>query len=135
MRKLILALIAAVASTSPLLASAQSASVDLHLDLPLVLPRLVVVTPGVQVVPDVDHEVFFVDGFYWVRHGDGWYRSKSHRHGWVLVPARGVPGRLVAFPPGKYKRYKAEKHHDRGDDRGEHRGHSKGKHGGKHGKD
>jgi len=83
----------------------------------------------------VDEEVFFVDGWYWVRQPNGWYRSKSHKHGWVLVPGPGVPARLVAFPAGKYKRYKPEKHehHDEGrhGDHGE--GHGKGKHG-KHGK-
>lgn len=132
MRKLILAL---AVSVLPALASAQvgasaSASVSLHLDLPVVLPALVVVTPGVQVVPEVEEEVFFVDGWYWVRQPSGWYRSRSHRSGWVLVPARAVPARLVAIPSGKYKRYKPAKHHG---DNGHHEGHHKGG-GGKHGK-
>ena len=137
MRKLILAL---AASALPALASAQasaSAGVQLDLRLPVVLPQLVVVTPGVQVVPDVDEEVFFVDGHYWVRHPHGWYKSKSHKHGWVLVPAGRVPGRLAAFAPGQYRRYKPAKHdrHDHDDDRGG-KGKSKGgKHGGKREKD
>jgi hypothetical protein len=141
MRKLILALTGAL--VFPVLASAQasaSASLDLRLNLPVVLPQLVVVTPGVMVVPEVDEEVFFVDGFYWVRQPRGWYRSKSHKHGWVLVPARRVPSRLVSFPPGQYKRWKPAKHERRDDDRGHHdhgrgNGKSHGKHGGKHGKD
>jgi hypothetical protein len=145
MRKVILAL---AASALPALASAQvsaSAGVQLDLRLPVVLPQLVVVTPGVQVVPDVDEEVFFVDGWYWVRHPRGWHKSKSHKHGWVLVPAARVPGRLVGFAPGQYRRYKPGKrdhdhrhdgHHDRRDDDrgGKGKGHG-GKHGGKHGKD
>jgi hypothetical protein len=134
MRKLILAL---AVSVLPALASAQvaaSAAVSLRLDLPVVLPQLVVVTPGVQVVPEVNEEVFYVDGWYWVRQPTGWYRSKSHRHGWFLVPGRAVPARLVAMPAGKYKRYKPAKHHE---DRGRHEGHdhgdhADGKHGGKH---
>jgi hypothetical protein len=91
----------------PTLAGAQ-ASVDIRIDLPVVLPRLVVVSPGVQVVPDVEEEVFFVDGYYWVRRDTAWYRSRTHRSGWMLVPARGVPGHLVKIPPGKYRKFKAQ---------------------------
>jgi hypothetical protein len=138
MRKLLLAL---AASILPALASAQvsaTAAVRLNLELPVVLPQLVVITPGVQVVPDVDEEVFFLDGFYWVRQPKGWYRSRSHRHGWVLVPARGVPARLVAIPAGKYKRYKPARHerHDEGHHHGHDGDHGKATgHGKKHGKD
>jgi len=139
MRKTALSITLAAALLSPALASAQGATVELRLGLPIVLPQLVVVSPGVQVVPDVDHEVFFVDGFYWVRHDNGWYRSRSHRGGWVLAGPRIVPARLVKIPPGKYRRWKPEKRaapavyredHDRGHDRGEkHEGKKQGKHG------
>lgn len=134
MRNATLGIALAGALSLPHLAAAQAsaqASVELRLDLPIVLPQLVVVEPGVQVVPDMDREVFLVDGFYWVRHDRGWYRSRSHRGGWVLVPARGVPARLVKIPQGKYRRYRPAKaggpHHD--DDRGGH-----GKKGKKHGR-
>jgi hypothetical protein len=142
MRKLILALTGAI--VFPVLASAQasaSASLDLRLNLPVVLPQLVVVSPGVQVVPEVDDEVFFVERHYWVRRDGGWYRSPSHRGGWVLVPGRGVPARLGGLPPGHYKRWKPAKaerrdhdrrwtdrrDHDRHDDdrRGERRDHDR----------
>jgi hypothetical protein len=102
MRKLALA--AALLIGLPALARAQAA-VDIRIDLPLILPRLVVVSPGIQVVPDIDDEVFFVDGYYWARRDRGWYRSRSHRSGWVLVP-RGVPAALVKMPKGKYRRWK-----------------------------
>ena len=98
------ALIAAL--FAPSLVSAQ-ATVEFRIELPVVLPRLVVVSPGVEVVPDVDEEVFFTDGYYWVRRDDRWYRSRSHRSGWVLVGPRYVPARLVKLPPGKYRRYPA----------------------------
>jgi hypothetical protein len=126
----------------PALARAQ-ATVDFHLNLPVVLPRLVVVTPGVQVVPEVEEEVFYTGGYYWVRRDAGWYRSRSHRHGWVLVPGRTVPVRLAGLPPGKYRHWKAEKaerraeqaeRHERHDDgRHDDDGHGHGKHKG-HGK-
>ena len=90
-------------------AAAAQASVDIHFGLPAVLPPLVVVSPGVQVVPEVQEEVFFHDGWYWARRDGYWYRSRSHRGGWVVVPPRGVPPRLVALPPGKYRNWKAAK--------------------------
>jgi len=134
MRKTALPIALAGALALPALAAAQAsghASVELRLDLPVVLPQLVVVSPGVEVVPELEHEVFFVDGFYWVRHDRGWYRSKSHRGGWVLAPARGVPAKLVKIPPGKYRRYKPAKGSsvDHDGDHGKHG--KKGKKGGK----
>jgi hypothetical protein len=122
MRTLLLSL--AVLIGLPAVARAQ-ASVSFQLNLPVVLPQLVVVSPGVQVVPDVDEEVFLVDGYYWVRRDGGWYRSRSHRHGWVFVPARRVPARIAGFPPGKYKRWKPahHRHHDDGHRRHDGDGH------------
>jgi hypothetical protein len=144
MRTIALALAAFLAL--PSLARAQS--VDIHVNLPAVLPRLVVVQPGVQVVPEVQEEVFFHDGWYWVRRDAYWYRSRDHRNGWVLVPERRVPPRLVAIPRGHYRNWKVEKemekaerkaekrrekeerreHHDRDndDDQGHGRGHGHG---------
>jgi hypothetical protein len=134
MRNLFLAATVAASFLVPHPASAQ-VSVTLRLDLPVVLPRLVVVEPGIQVVPDVNEEVFFVDGFYWVRRDDHWYRSRDHRSGWVVIEPRGVPPRLVKVPPGHYRKWhpqeKQEKH-DQGDQGGREK-HGKEKKG--HGKD
>jgi hypothetical protein len=71
-----------------------------------VAPRLVTVQPGIQVVPDYDREVFFVDGYYWIR-GEGgiFYRSRDYRGGWVVAPRAVTPGVLVKVPPGHYKRW------------------------------
>jgi hypothetical protein len=93
----------------PGIAAAQ-ASVYIHFDIPAVLPRLVVVSPGVQVVPECREEVFFHDGWYWVRRDNYWYRSRNHRGGWVVVPGRQVPPRLVGLPPpGHYRNWRAER--------------------------
>jgi hypothetical protein len=105
MRTIALALASALAL--PALARAQS--VDIHVNLPAVLPPMVVVQPGVQVVPEVQEEVFFHDGWYWVRRDQRWYRARDHRGGWVLVPERRVPPRLIGIPPGHYRNWKAEK--------------------------
>jgi hypothetical protein len=132
-----LALAVAALLGLPALAGAQAA-VDIHIGLPVVLPGLVVVSPGVQVVPEVEEEVFFTDGYYWVRRDAVWYRSRVHTGGWVLVPGRAVPARLVKVPPGKYKRWKPAKyerdeHHGREHHEREDRGHDRGGHGGGHG--
>jgi len=80
------------------------------IDLKIVFPKpppLVVVSPGIQVVPDHDHEVFVVDGHYWTRRDGAWYRAVDHRGAWVVVDGPGVPPALVKIPPGHYRRWKA----------------------------
>jgi hypothetical protein len=67
-------------------------------------PPLVVVQPGVQVVPDYDEEVYFVDNVYWVRRGRFWYRSNDYHGGWVAVQGP-APRALVRIKPGKYRRW------------------------------
>lgn len=114
-----------------------SAQVDIRINLPVVLPPLVVVSPGVQVVPEAEDEVFFTNGWYWVRRDGDWYRSRTHRSGWVVVPVRSVPPRLVSLPPGKYKHWKAEKEAAKAErkhrkDHDDDRGHGKHKKHGKH---
>jgi hypothetical protein len=93
----------------PSFASAQVRA-ELRVDLPVVLPPMVVISPGVQVVQDVNEEVFFHDGYYWVRRDGRWWRSRTHRGGWAMVEPRRVPPGLSRIPPGQYKHWhKAEK--------------------------
>src|SRR5262245_59280150 len=74
-----------------------------------VAPPVAEVRAGVFVVEDRDDEVFFVDGRYWTRAGDGrWYRANDHRGGWVMVTPRAVPPTIVRLPPGQYRRYKGK---------------------------
>jgi hypothetical protein len=80
-------------------------------------PVLVEVSPGVQVVPEYDQEVFFVDGWYWHRAGRRWYHTRDHRGGWVVAQGREVPRGLRRMPPGRYRHYRA----DRGPSFNEHR--------------
>jgi hypothetical protein len=123
MRTPILAAAVVTILSLPSAASAQ-VSVAVHLDLPAVLPALVVVQPGVQVVPQVHEEVFFVDGWYWARRDARWYRARDHRGGWVVVEDRAVPATIAKVPPGKYKNYKGDKH-DGKHDNGKHKGQGK----------
>jgi len=93
--------------------AAQAQVVDVQVSAPTITfeapPPLVEVSPGVQVVPDREQEVYFVDGWYWTRHGKHWFRTRDHRGGWVVVGESEVPQTVVVIPPGKYKKYKAPK--------------------------
>jgi hypothetical protein len=131
MRKLIF-----LVALAPALASAQvQASGSFSINLPIILPQLVVVQPGIMVVPGLDVEVFQVDGVFWTQREGRWYRSRSHRGGWVHAP-RGVPQGLARMPPGRYRHYRPapppprafdrggrDRHDDRRDDQDRGRGH------------
>jgi hypothetical protein len=127
MKNLLPALAALALASTPALAQAQ-ATATFSINLPVILPRLVVVQPGIQVVPDQDVEVFYVDGYYWTRRDDRWYRSANHRGGWSHA-SHGVPPGLTRMQPGHYRRYRppppaarVEERHDRdgrGHDRAE----------------
>ncbi len=68
-------------------------------------PALVDVQPGVQVLADFHEEVFFTNGWYWLRRDDGWYRAAWPEGTFVYVDWRTVPIVLVDLPPGRYKRW------------------------------
>lgn len=107
-----------------------NAQIRLEINVPLptvtfeVEPALVVVAPGIRVVPGHDHEVFFVGGWYWTRHHKHWYRSRSHRAKWKKVRVGAVPSGLRKSPPGKYRRYK---HPSKAHGNKKVRGHDQGK--------
>jgi hypothetical protein len=83
-----------------------SAGVNVHVAAPTVRfvaePELVVVAPGVMVVPNYDREVYFANGFYWVYDGGVWFRTRNHRGGWVRVSGRYVPRGILRTPRGRY---------------------------------
>lgn len=110
MRKLKLVVLGAL--LAPALALGQVRA-GISIDLPVVLPPMVVIQPGVQVVPECDHEVFYTNGWYWAREDGVWYRSRSHRGGWVMMPPRYVPAALVRVPPGHYRHWKEERREER----------------------
>jgi len=90
-------------------------------------PPLVVVQPGIQVVVDNDEEVFFTDGYYWVRRDNRWFHTRDHRGTWVLVEERGVPSGLGRLPPGQYRRFKGAVKQEIREEKREH--HDEKKHG------
>jgi hypothetical protein len=98
-----------LALASALAAPAVSRAAEIYIQLPEAMPALVVIQPGVMVVPEVQHEVFFVDGVYWARHDGGWYRAENPHAAWFGVQTKVVPAALVKIPPGKYKNWKPSK--------------------------
>jgi len=71
-------------------------------------PPLVTVHPGISVVRDYDHEVFYADGYYWARQDRTWYRTHDHRGRWARVDGRSVPAPISQSPPGRYRRYRGD---------------------------
>jgi hypothetical protein len=61
------------------------------LNLPAILPPLIVIQPGVSVVRDVNAEVFYANGYYWSRRDQSWYRAHDHQGSWARVDSRNVP--------------------------------------------
>lgn len=127
-RKLVLAL-ALVGLAAPVAA----AEVWIQMNLPAVLPPLVVVEPGVRVVQDFDEEVFLVGGYYWVRRDGYWYRARDYRARWYYVRPDRVPVALVRVPPGHYRHWhghgwKADKRRWKAEERGgKEQGHRRGR--------
>lgn len=100
-------------------ASASLAQVNVQIQIPLPTitfqapPPLVVVQPGVQVVENNEQEVFFVDGYYWHRRDEHWFRTRTHNGRWEVVDRRYVPRTIVALPPGQYRNWKRERHEEK----------------------
>ncbi len=104
MRTLILCALVVSAVPAPALSQV---AVDIRIGFPAP-PPVVVVSPGIQVVPDYPEEVFLVDGWYWLRRDTVWYRTRDYRGGWVLVQPRVVPAPLMRLPPGQYKHWRKD---------------------------
>lgn len=108
-----------------LLALTLLAQVQVQIQAPLPVirfeapPPLVVVEPGIQVVPEHDEEIFFHDGWYWHRTGGRWYRSRDHQGHWAVVEERVVPAPLARIPVGKYRHWKHEVREERREERRE----------------
>jgi hypothetical protein len=138
-------------------AAAQSqagVNVNIGVNLPayrFAAPPDVVVIPGtyVYMVPDIDVDILFFQGYWWRPYEGHWYRSRDYKGSWRYVEPRSIPRGLKALPqdyrhrlsPGheriphgdvqkNWKKWEKEKHWEkqgkqdrggRGDrDRGEH---------------
>jgi hypothetical protein len=82
------------------------AAVDIHVSIPLpppivfAAPPEVVVIPEtyVYVVPDLDVDIFFYNGWWWRPWGGRWYRSRQYSSGWVYYQS--VPSFYTRIPSG-----------------------------------
>ena len=116
--------------------------VNIGVNLPAIrfaAPPDVVVIPGtyVYMVPDIDVDILFFQGYWWRPYEGHWYRSRDYRGSWRYVEPRRVPSGLVQLPsdyrhrlsPGyerlphrdvqrNWKKWEKERHWDR---RGEQR--------------
>jgi hypothetical protein len=107
----------------------------IRMGLPTVLPPLVEVRPGLQVVQDYDDEIFFADGYYWMQRDGSWYRARDYRQRWSFVRPGGESRMLFGHQPGQYRRYQHDerrvwpdpdrRHTGRHWGEGEHRGGSR----------
>ena len=102
-------------------------------------PPDVVVIPGtyVYMVPDIDVDILFFQGYWWRPYEGQWYRSRDYRGGWRHVEPGRIPLGLRELPhdyrhrlsPGyerihqrdvqrNWKRWEKEKHWDRRGEQG-----------------
>jgi hypothetical protein len=70
-------------------------------------PDLVVISPGVQVIADLDEPIFYSGNYYWRNQGGFWYRSTSHTRGWARVEVAPVEIRTIERPSA-YVHYHGE---------------------------
>jgi hypothetical protein len=80
------------------------ARVDIVVDLPppivFAAPPEVIVIPEtyIYVVPEIEEDIFFYDGWWWRPWQGRWYRSRDYSSGWVYY--RSVPSFYVRIPSG-----------------------------------
>ena len=135
-------------------ATQSEARVDVNVNLPgitFAAPPELVVIPGtyVYMVPDIEADVLFYQGYWWRPYEGRWYRSRDYRRGWSYVDSRRIPGGLRSLPqdyrhrlsPGhervpqgdvrkNWKKWEKEKHWDKRGDQGR-GGHGEQGHGGR----
>jgi hypothetical protein len=142
MRKSWLLVIAALLLVSAGSATQSEARVDVNVgvNIPAVrfaAPPEVVVIPGtyVYMVPDIDVDVLFYQGYWWRPYEGQWYRSRDYRGSWRHVESRHIPRGLRTLPqdyrqrlsPGhermphehvqkNWKKWEKQKHWDKRDD-------------------
>jgi len=79
------------------------AEVNVEINLPVIrfaAPPDVVVIPGtyVYMVPDLDADILFYQGYWWRPYEGRWYRSRDYRGPWRFMDPRRIPDGLRALP-------------------------------------
>ena len=135
-------------------------NVNVGINLPAVrfaAPPHVVVIPGtyVYMVPDIDVDVLFFQGYWWRPYEGHWYRSRDYKGRWRYVEPGRIPPGLRALPQDyrhglspeyerrphrnvqrNWKKWEREKYWDRRGEqgRGGHGERGRGGHGGQKGR-
>jgi hypothetical protein len=84
--------------------------VGIHLSLPHPImftgsPEMIVLPEtNVYVVPDMEEEIFFYDGWWWRPWEGRWYRSRDYRSGWNRYSH--VPSFYASIPSGWRNEYR-----------------------------
>ncbi|MFA6055124.1 MAG: hypothetical protein WC769_07120 [Thermodesulfovibrionales bacterium] len=78
-------------------------SVNVGVNLPAIrfaAPPAVVVIPGtyVYMVPDIDVDVLFFQGYWWRPYEGHWYRSRDYKGRWNYVAPARIPRGLKELP-------------------------------------
>ena len=78
-------------------------NVNIGVNLPpysFAAPPEVVVIPGtyVYMVPGIDVDVLFYQGYWWRPYQGHWYRSRDYRGGWRYMEPNRIPGGLRSLP-------------------------------------
>jgi hypothetical protein len=78
-------------------------NVNVGINLPAIrfaAPPDMVVIPGtyVYMVPDIDVDVLFFQGYWWRPYEGHWYRSRNYKGSWRYVEPRRIPRGLRALP-------------------------------------
>ncbi|HET9625583.1 MAG TPA: hypothetical protein VFP84_29655 [Kofleriaceae bacterium] len=90
-----------------LLTAACTAQPEVHYSGDAARPQLVSLEtdPTVRVVANADEPIFFSDNTFWLYRHDTWWRSSSHRTGWVRADA--PPERVTRISqPSRYVHYR-----------------------------
>lgn len=79
-------------------------NVNVGVNLPAVrfaAPPEVVVIPGtyVYMVPNMDVDVMFYQGYWWRPYEGQWYRSRDYKGSWRHMQPKYIPRGLRALPP------------------------------------
>src|ERR1044071_2892142 len=61
-------------------------------------PELVVISPGVQVIADLDEPIFYSGNYYWRNQGGFCDRSAYHTRGWARVQVAPVEIQRIEHP-------------------------------------
>lgn len=145
MRKSCLLVIGALLLVLTGSATQSEARVDVNIGVNLpahrfAAPPEVVVIPGtyVYMVPDIDVDILFYQGYWWRPYEGRWYRSRNYNGSWRSVAPASIPRGLRALPqdyrhrlssPGyervphrdlqrNWKKWEREKYWDRRGDQG-----------------